>query len=138
MAYLTLSQIGDSDPTFFHQWWLVATWVLVLGIGLATLYARLRPQRRDVKMMDAFVTTEQCSRTLAPIHARVSRVEAEIVDLRREMKQDRQDLDEASEARISELHKRIDRLKDDIQQIPAQVVTQLLNTRQLWKPDHER
>lgn len=135
-AMICLAQIQHVDPAFLREWLLVALTVFgLVAVGM-TLWLRARPQRRDVKMLEQFVTSEQCAIMQRPIESRVARIEGEVVQLREQLKKDREELDQANEARISRLHQRIDKLNDDLKEMPSKVVTELLNTRNLWTQPH--
>lgn len=137
MELLILAQLGNPDPHEVGKWLQVALPLGLVVVAALTLWIRVRqPQKREVTLSEHYVTEEHCEHMQAPLVQRVVKVEREIIDLRAELKRDREALEHSNEARAIDIHRRIDALQREVNQIPNLVVSQLLNTKQLWRSEN--
>lgn len=131
-AMICLAQIQNVDPAFLRDWLLVAFGFLMVIAVILTLWLRAKPQRRDVRMLDQSITSDQCARMQKPVEERVDRIERDLAHLRTELKRDREAMDKNHEERVKRIHERIDRMQAELSSMPARVVAELVNSKQLW------
>jgi predicted nucleic acid-binding Zn-ribbon protein len=98
------------DPTSFEGigWLVVALSALCVAINqIDDFFERRKPR-------EGFPPVEQLENSQNALSARVDRLEAEMGELRREMKEDREALNESGSARAAEMYRKIDQVRSEL------------------------
>jgi len=89
-------------------WLVVALSALCVAINqIDDFFERRKPR-------EGFPPVEQLENSQNALSARVDRLEAEMGELRREMKEDREALNESGSARAAEMYRKIDEVRSEL------------------------
>ncbi len=89
------------------------------------------PQPFEVSLKDKALTHRDHEILCGPLHHRVVVLESDVRAIRHTMQKDKQEIIASGEERVSQIHRRIDELKNDINAAPARTVALLKDTKGL-------
>ncbi len=93
---------------------------------------QIEPQPLEVKPVEAYVTVDACRLVQEEVGRRMATVEQEILALRREMREDREQLSRQMLEEMGKVYGRLKegecRLEDNMRTLPGEIVALLRNT----------
>jgi len=110
------------DAQSFLQFWLAISLISSVGaavVGIAAFFNARRSQKREISFSREFATQDE----LLHVVKDLQRVEGEIEKVRTEMKQDRQVIMAAADARHEKTWERFDRLMDSVTRLSDRIST---------------
>lgn len=95
------------DPDVLLKLLIAAAFIINLAIGVVTLSATRRVQRREITLSTSFTPQTSFDHEITRLQAQIQTLNQDIAHIRAEMKFDRNEILAAGETRAVKIHERI-------------------------------
>lgn len=141
---MILAQASAPGPGTNEIWIVIGAIALVMSIlgNLAQINVARRKRERvtldqplDVRLIKEFVKAEECLARHAESTSKISAVQLEVHDLRKERTEDARAAAMSRKGMYDQINQVRRDLTEKIDNLPDRIVAQLLNSKRLWKGD---
>ena len=121
MMHTLLAQMGTTDPVHVRDFLIIGGFLLSAIAGLGSFLASRKVQKREVAISDEFVTKPFCHAFHAANEQRIVRLETDIIHLRQELKNDREQVMANLLKEIGSVHNRVNEVLEAVSELRGEM-----------------